>query len=282
MSRLGESLRHWFAHPRTRGLDIDDPETTRRRRVIVKQKTFLRKLYADWYRGISSAIPVGPGRVVEIGSGPGFLAEFVPGLVTSEIFPLEGVSLASTAEALPLKDGTAKAIVMVNVLHHVTEPDRFFEEASRCLRIGGVIVLLEPWVTRWSTVVYRRLHHEPFDPNQAGWRLGSGRGALSRANGALPWILLDRDHEEFAVRFPSLAVASIEMVMPFSYLLSGGIALRALAPGWAFGAVRTIEGALRPWAGHLAMFARCILKKVGPGGVSEVQERRTAERESET
>ena len=41
---------------------------------------------------------------------------------------------------------------------------------------------------RVSRVIYGALHHEPFRPDAADWKI-SGKGPLSAANGALPWIL---------------------------------------------------------------------------------------------
>jgi SAM-dependent methyltransferase len=45
---------------------------------------------------------------------------------------------------MPFEDGTADAFVMLDVLHHVPTPAEFCQEASRCLRPGGRIVMIEP------------------------------------------------------------------------------------------------------------------------------------------
>ena len=79
-----------LAHPLTRGMDIDDPRTTQLRLRIVRSKRFLRKIYEEWYRDIVAALPPCDGQVLELGSGAGFLSEFIPGLITSEIFKTPG------------------------------------------------------------------------------------------------------------------------------------------------------------------------------------------------
>jgi hypothetical protein len=38
----------WLAHPLTRGMDPDDPATTRLRKQIVEAKPFLHKIYLEW------------------------------------------------------------------------------------------------------------------------------------------------------------------------------------------------------------------------------------------
>ena len=51
--------------------------------------------------------------------------------------------------------------------------------------------------------------------------------------------------------------------MPFRYLLSGGVSLRSLVPGWSFALWRNLENLLRPWMKSLAMFALIVLVKEG-------------------
>src|SRR5439155_23872513 len=107
-----------------------------------------------------------------------------------------------------------------------------------------------------------RLHHEPFDPEAREWNIGAGGGPLSHANGALPWILFARDRARFEREFPAWRLASISVSMPFRYLLSGGVSMRNLAPGWTFGLWRAVERALSPWMDRLGLFARVVLERV--------------------
>src|SRR5690348_5805652 len=112
-------LRNILAEPRTRGMNIDDPRTTVLRRSIVREKPFLRKVYEEWYRLVASYVPAGPEPALELGSGAGFLKEFIPNLVTSEIFPVEGVDVVLDGQRMGLPDGSLRGIVMTDVLHHL-------------------------------------------------------------------------------------------------------------------------------------------------------------------
>jgi hypothetical protein len=127
-------------------------------------------------------------------------------------------------------------IVMTNVLHHFSQPRLFFTEATRCVRSGGVISMVEPWVTPWSRFVYSRFHHEPLEPGARSWEL-STCGPLSGANDALPWIIFARDRLKFEQEFPDWRIETIKPIMPFRYLVSGGVSLRSLCPGWSFRAM---------------------------------------------
>ena len=256
----GSVWRSWLSHPLTRGLSLDDPRTTALRREIIRQKPFLNAVYREWYERVAAALPPGDGAVCELGSGAGFLAEFIPRLVTSDVFYCPDIKVVLDGCCLPFTDSTLRAIVMTDVFHHLPESDRFLREAARCVRTGGRLVMIEPWVTPWSRLIYQRLHHEPFVPEATEWRFPR-TGPLSGANGALPWIIFERDRARFERDFPEWTIASIELLMPFRYVVSGGVSLRSLAPGWTFVFWRSLERALNPWMNHLAMFARIVLQR---------------------
>lgn len=190
-------LSAFFTHPLTKGMNIDDPETTTLRLRIIHSKPFLKKLYQEWYGLIANNFNEN-ARVLEIGSGAGFLKEIMPAnLITSEIFPLPGVDYVVDAQSIPFQDSSLDGVVMTDVLHHIPDSSAFFNECVRIIRPGGKVVMIEPWNTSWSRFVYSNIHHEPFDP-LAGqdWKIPH-TGPLSGANGALPWIIFERDRHLF-------------------------------------------------------------------------------------
>jgi len=71
-------LKALIAHPLTRNLNLDNPQTTTLRRRIIREKRFLKNIYLEWYRMIVSASPPAYERVLELGSGGGFLSEILP------------------------------------------------------------------------------------------------------------------------------------------------------------------------------------------------------------
>jgi len=251
---LGASLRRLLAHPLTAGLPVDDPQTTELRRRIIQSKPFLKAIYDEWYGMLAGELPQGEGAVLELGSGAGYCARFIPGLITSDVFACPGVRMIADARRLPLANASLRAIVFTDVLHHMPDAAQFFAEACRCIRPGGKILMVEPWVTSWSRFVFGRLHHEPFDPEAHDWRFPSS-GPLSGANGALPWILFVRDRSRFEREFPQLAIEQVRLFLPFRYLVSGGVGMRSLMPGFLHGAWSALENALGPAMPGLAMFA---------------------------
>jgi SAM-dependent methyltransferase len=217
-------------------------------------------VYEEWYRTIAAELPAAPGQVLELGSGAGFMKDYVEGLITSDVFPIDGVDLIVTGDQLPFEANSLRAIVMTNVFHHLSAPRRFLDEADRCVRPGGRIIMLEPWHTAWSRLIYTRLHHEPFQPDALEWGF-SGSGPLSDANGALPWIVFARDRAHFLREYPGWRILRIRPTMPFRYLASGGVSLRSFMPGWTFPLWKGLEGGLRPLMWLLGMFAYITVEK---------------------
>jgi SAM-dependent methyltransferase len=227
---------------------------------VIFSKPFLKAIYNEWYSMLAAEVPAGPGAVLELGSGAGYCDRYISGLITSEVFCCPSVQLVVDARQIPFRDRSLRAVVLTNVLHHIPDLQGFFGEASRCLREGGKILMIEPWVTPWSRFVYKHLHHEPFFPESQEWSFASS-GPLSGANGALPWIVFRRDRLRFESEFPDLAIERIRPFLPFRYLLSGGIGMRSLMPSFTHSSWVRLETLLEPYMSILAMFAFIILRR---------------------
>jgi len=252
-------LSQLLSHPLTRDADLDSPDTTILRRRIIAEKPLLRSIYKEWYDFIAAAVPAGPGQVLELGAGAGFFKEVLPESLASEIFFLPDIDLVCDGCCLPVADGALRAVVMTDVFHHLPRVDAFLAEINRCVRPGGVVAMVEPWVTPWSRFVFGKLHHEPFLP-AASWRFAAS-GPLSGANGALPWIVLCRDRERFLSICPDWEIETPLLMMPLRYLLSGGVSLRSLVPGGCHGLLVGIEACLSPVMDKLALFAGLVLRR---------------------
>jgi SAM-dependent methyltransferase len=238
---------------------IDLPAVTLHRKSLLSRKPFLQAVYREWYRMASDAVPSGlPGKIVELGSGAGFFKEALPDILTSDFLFLPVLDLVAQGEALPFASGALKSLVLIDVFHHIPRPRLFLSEAARCLPKRGTIVMIEPWRTAWSQFIYRRFHHEPFDPDARTWEFSS-TGPLSGANGALPWIVFERDRAMFEREFPGLRVASIRLHTPLVYLLSGGFSRPAIVPAYSFRFWRRLEEAIGPRMRSWAMFARIVI-----------------------
>ncbi len=255
-------LQSYLVHPLARDIDIDSPDATATKSRIIQSKLFLKNFYKDCYRSIIRRIPEDvDGTVVEIGSGAGFLKNYLADLVTSEILSVPSVDIVFDAQSLPFRRSCLRAIVMVDVFHHLPDVISFLRDAIECVQPGGTIVMVEPWITRWSYFIYRFFHHEPINQRAEQWSF-PGKGPLSSANSALPWIVFQRDRQRFKNDFPGWHIEEIKLDYPFSYLVSGGLSYRSSAPGNLFGVFRRFEKLFQPIMGSVAMFAKITLRRV--------------------
>jgi SAM-dependent methyltransferase len=253
-------LRKLLAHPLAKNLPLDDPRIIYARRHIIQEKDFVRKIYQEWYSTLASCFQNPSKPILEIGSGAGFLAEHIPNLISSDIRRYPWLSITIDGHQLPFADDALHAIVMNNVFHHLPRINDFFSEATRCVETGGLLVMIEPWVTQWSTFIYNKLHHEVFNIQTKSWKFPSS-GPLSGANSALPWIIFERDRRRFEREYPQWKIKKIKLGMPFRYLISGGVSTRTLMPGCSFSFWRRLETLLDPWMHKWAMFAFIELEK---------------------
>jgi SAM-dependent methyltransferase len=245
-------LRHICTHPLARNIDLDSPIATSVHRRLIREKAFLHRLYVHYYAQFDRAISRAPqgGLVIEIGAGGGFFREMRPAVRTMDLRPGAEVDVAGSAQAMPFRTGSASAILMLNVLHHLPDARALFRECERVLKPGGRVCLIEPYAGPLSRRLIKPLHHEPWD-EAAGWSLPAG-GPLTAANMALPSIIFMRDRAQYDAEFPQLPVVRIELHTMLLYLVSGGVSMRALAPPVLFKPLLYAEKLLAPAGRYLA------------------------------
>lgn len=257
----GKKLNRIFIDPAACNIDLDAPENTLRRARIIQAKPFLKQFYQDCYLMISKLLPGKiNGPVIELGSGGGFLKDYIPDLITSEILAIPTVDVQFDGQSMPFKNASVRAVIMLDVFHHIPSPATFLAQTAHILKPGGRLIMIEPWVTAWSRFVYRYLHHEPFNPGANDWRFQKG-GPLTSANSALPWIVFDRDRRKFEDRFPEWQITEIRLHTPFCYLLSGGFVFKSMLPVALYPLCRRLENWLQPFNHFLSMFATIVLRR---------------------
>jgi SAM-dependent methyltransferase len=240
--------------------DLDDPRATLEHKRIILSKIFLKKIYIKWYNELIQIIKENPkGKNLEIGSGGGFLKDIFPSIITSDILELPGVDNVINAENLPFESNSLSAILMVNVFHHIPRPYLFLNEAQRCLIPGGSIVMIEPANTFFSRFIYKKFHHEPFEPN--GLPEIKFGNPLSNSNQALSYIYFQRDPEKFKVDYPDLIIKKIKYHTPLLYLLSGGVSRAAFVPQFTFSLFKFVEKIISPLNPQISLFNTIVINK---------------------
>lgn len=231
------------------------------RRKVWASKTILKRLYYKWCRLIGNALT--SGSILEVGAGSGHFKEFFPDAIRTDILAAPWLDAALDAHFLPFKDGSLNNIVLFDVLHHLQEPTRFFWEAQRVLKPQGRIVVMEPYISWASYLVYRFLHHEkmtfktdPFNPE----RLKTGKHHF-QGNQAIPTLMFEKDKNHFIRTFPRLTIIQAKRTDFLLYPLSGGFHYPSVCPAGLHPALAYLEKLLQPFNRLLAFRLLVVLEK---------------------
>ena len=130
-------------------------------REVWEKKQSIRLLYRDFHRQLLENCPGGP--VLDIGGGTAHIKEFRPDVVSADILPFPGIDVVADAHRLPFSDGIFAGAIMLDVLHHLERPIEFLQEASRVLKPGGRLAMMEPAMTLLARQFYHYVHEEPVE-----------------------------------------------------------------------------------------------------------------------
>jgi SAM-dependent methyltransferase len=197
-----------------------------------ERKKSIRLLYRDFHRQLLDNCP--EGRVLDIGSGTAHIKEFSADIVSTDILPFPGIDAVADAHRLPFADQSFSGVVMLDVLHHLERPVEFLKEASRVLRVGGRLAMIEPAMTALARRFYDRFHEEPVDMQAdafAAVEINPDRNPFD-ANQAIPSLLFATEPARRRVEqtIPSLGVRSVDWLSLLAYPMSGGFQKWSLMP----------------------------------------------------
>lgn len=216
---------------------------------------YLAEFYGVAYRQLNSIIgtPVRSERSMEIGSGLGFARLSGHCWLHSDLVNSESLDLRTCAEQLPFKDGSLDALILKDTWHHISDIERFLEEAHRVLRVGGSIAVFDPYWGLLARFVYRFLHQERWDSRIPNWSFDSTDPWDS--NQALTYIMLRRDRQDFDDRWGSqFAVTEYRRHIGPSFLISGGVSRRTPVSGKLLKHLLVWEEHRGDWFNHFRFF----------------------------
>lgn len=208
-------------------------------RKIWRRKKILRKIYFDkWDRMMSFARK---GKILEIGSGPGVFKEYCPDAILLDIIHNPWIDVVGDGLSLPFKNNSIATIIFVDVLHHMVDPLYFLKEAQRILEPGGRLIFEEPYVSKFSYLVFKN-HHEGMnlDCDKNDYKLDTKKKALE-ADLAMPTIMFGRDFERVKKITPQLKLVCLDKYDYFFHLLYGNFSYKQVIPSFLYQPLKNLE-----------------------------------------
>ena len=89
----------------------------------------------------------------------------------------------------------------------------------------------------------------------------TAKHALSGSNGALAWIIFQRDRSQFERQFPGLRLLAYEPFSPLQYWLSGALKSWSLVPAPLIGLLQSFESALLRLSPQFGSFTHIVLRR---------------------
>ena len=248
-------------------MDAHAQEQLLRHRRVWQRKPVLRRIYNEEFfaRMISFRKP--GGICVEVGGGPGFLRQLLPGVVSTDLIWCPWLQAVADAQKLPFRPASVSNVFGLDVLHHLAAPMRFLEEAGRILVPSGRLILVEPWITPFSHFIYRYLHQEDCDLSARPLDAASDPSVNEKkpfdGNQAIPFLLFrSRSRQKTMDLLPNFHPLVIEQFCLFAYLFSFGFKPLNLLPEFLYPIVSSFERATLPlWRSLAAMRVLVVLEK---------------------
>ncbi len=217
-------------------------------------------LYKEWYELISKQLSNLEGINLELGCGASFIDEIIKSIKKSDVFFNSNTDLKLDAMEVGIKfENKISNLILVNVFHHISNPELFLRSAEKSLLSGGRIIMIEPSNNIWSRFVYKLVGHEKFDTSQISWEFKS-KDPLLDSNQALSWIIFKRDYEKFKKIFPKFSLLKRRSIMPFSYLISGGHTTNTKVGKILIKVIRKIEKLF--FDNHFGIFDLICIEKI--------------------
>lgn len=230
---------------------------------IWKKRYILRYVYQKWYKKIIADLAPGE-KTLELGAGSGNFKEYKPDVISSDIDAKPWLDMVFDAHSMPFGNDELENIVMIDVLHHLDNPVKFFEEAYRVLKKGGRVLIIEPYISPVSYPAYKYMHPEPvkfgvdyfskesISPHKDPWD----------SNQAIACLLFFRQLDKFNGRFGGrLRIMKRERSDFVIYPLSGGFEKRQVLPDSLIPVFELFERALKPFAFFFAFRCYIVLEK---------------------
>ena len=183
------------------------------------------------------------GKTVEFGSGIGQIKEVLPDCITTDMFPNDRIDQVESLYDLSFEASELSNVIMLHVFHHLRYPGAILRELHRVMKLGGRVIILDPYISLLGKLVYGPLHHEPIGlQDEIEWNAPEGFLATDdsyyAAQGNATRIFW---RNEFVDEVRGWKRVATKRYSAIPYILSGGYSKPQMYPSWGMGLMKAIE-----------------------------------------
>ncbi len=224
-------------------------------------KPALRFVYTEWFKEIAAYLC--PGVSVEIGCGIGRMKTVIPELYSMDLVKTPWTDIVGDAHQLAVKNNSISNLILFDVLHHLPFPLTFLSEAFRALRSGGRLIIVDPYISPFSGLMYGLFHPEPFSLKHNPFKSTSALCSIDPlgSNQAIATLLFYRHRKAFRKQFNDFLPIMQKRFAFFAYPATGGFGSTGLIPDKCICALHQIESILKPLSAMLAFRLMVVLEK---------------------
>lgn len=220
------------------------------------EKPLLKIVYRDLFDKMMPFVI--EGKTVELGSGIGQIKEILPNCITTDMFPNERIDQVESVYNLSFDNNELSNIIMLHVFHHLRYPGTALHELRRVMKLGGRVIILDPYISLLGRLVYGPLHHEPIGMNDkiewnASVEFSAEDDSYYAAQGNATRVFW---RNEFTSEPKGWKRVAVKRYSAIPYILSGGYSKPQMYPNWGLGVMRMIEKLCDLMPG---IFGTCLL-----------------------
>ena len=221
----------------------------------------LQRFYKDLWDMTMSAVTGAP--VIELGGGGGFIRQYYPDVITSDLNRFPCTQLVCNATRLPFRAGSVGSLIAVAFFHHCVNPKQLFDEVQRVLKPSGRFVIFDPYISLLSRLVYALGTEEDCDLSQPPFETAPGKARipLLEANIAKATIIFKKNRPLFEKLYPSLRIVSVDRVNLLRHIIAGSCLQKSPFPAWLYPVAGWVDRALNPMSKFTAISVRVVLEK---------------------
>jgi SAM-dependent methyltransferase len=196
-------------------------------------------------------------KIIEIGGAGGVAKYFNSNVIVTDIRESKNTDMVVNGENLPFADGIVDSIWAKDAIHHMINPELFFLESSRVLKLDGQLSICEPYWSPTGKFIYKYLHPEIWSVDEISKGIFTPDG-----NQALAYCIFEISPENYAYIFDNFQIQNMQIVNGLSWILSGGATLTTNVPAKLLKIIAQYESKKPLWMKFIGLNIVITLKKI--------------------